>query len=132
AVARRRVGVVRMTSETDLRGGSDRNDRGEETIDPFPVLPFRDDAGLGRRRALVGAAPAEGGVARAAAPRLPLRARDADDAEIVFGGGDGGGGEALDQPADAVDLALPLGVLAQQDVWAFRLFDRPGRQRQLH
>ncbi len=132
AVAWRRVRVVRMTGETHLRGSGYRDDCGEETIDTLPVLLFRDDAGPGRRGAVVGAAPAEGGVARTAAPWFPLGARDADDAEIVFGCGNAGGGETLDQRADAVDLALPLGILAHQDVRALLLFDRPRRQRQLH
>jgi hypothetical protein len=52
-------------------------------VDPLPVLVLGDDAGGGGRGRLVGMAPAEGGVARAAAPRL---ARCAEESllESVF------------------------------------------------
>jgi hypothetical protein len=132
AIAGRRVGVVRVAGEPHLGRGRDRNDLAEEMVDPLSVLVLGEDAGRGRGCGLVGAAPAEGGVARAAAPGLARGARDADDAEIVFGGGDAGRRQPLDQPADAVDLVLPLGVLAQQDVRALGRLDRPRRQRQLH
>src|SRR5437764_7757182 len=46
AVAGPRVGVVRMTGETNLRGGGGWDDRREEPVDAFPVLLFRNDAGL--------------------------------------------------------------------------------------
>src|SRR5690348_9137339 len=107
-----------MASKADLCGCRDRDDRGEKTVDPFPVFLLGYVAGLGRGSVLVGAAPAERGVARAAAPGLPLGARNADDAEIVFCSRNAGLGDPLDQPADAVDLALPFGVLAQQNVRA--------------
>jgi hypothetical protein len=42
----------------------------EEVVDPLPVLVLGEYAGCSWRSALVGAAPAEGGVARAAVPRL--------------------------------------------------------------
>jgi hypothetical protein len=74
AVARGRVGVVRMAGEPHLGGGRVRHDLAEKMVDALPVLLLRDDARAGRRRRLVGMAPAEGGVARAAAPELPLRA----------------------------------------------------------
>src|SRR5438552_3500220 len=118
-----------MAGEAHLGGGRDRDDLPEEMVDPLPVLLLGEDAGRGRGSGVVGAAPTEGGVARAAAARLALGARDADDAEIVFGRRDAGRRQPLDQPADAVDLALPLGVLAEQDVGAFRRLDRPRRTR---
>src|ERR1700736_5846591 len=57
-------------------------------------------------------------VARAAAPGFGRSAGNAEDAEIVLGGRNPGGGEPLNQPAEAVDLALPLWTLGQQDVWS--------------
>src|SRR5207248_9243798 len=102
AVAGRRVGIVRVAGEPHLGRGRDRDDLSQEMVDPLPVLALGDDAGRGRRCRLVGAAPAEGGVARSAAPRLALGARYADDAEIVFGGGNAGGGEQLDRGAQPV------------------------------
>src|SRR5262249_26027508 len=86
----------------------------------------------GRRRGPVGATPTERGIARAAAPRLALSARDADDCQVVFGGGGAGGGEPFDEAADAVDLPLPLGIFAPQAVAAVLPLDWSGRHRQLH
>ncbi len=112
AIAGRRVGVLRMAGEAHLRRGRDRHDRRQKMVDPLPIFVFGDDAGNGRRRRLVGAAPAEGGVARAAAARLPLGARDADDRQIVFGRRNAGRREPFDQAADAVEFALPLRLLS--------------------
>jgi hypothetical protein len=76
AVAGRRVGVVRVAGEPHLGRGCDRHDGPEEMVDPLPVLVLGEDAGRGRGCCLVGAAPAEGGVARAAAPRLARGAEE--------------------------------------------------------
>ena len=76
--------------------------------------------------------PAKRGVARPAAPRLAFGARNAEDGEVILGGRDTGDGEPLDQGADAVELTLSLGFLAEQDVRAFLLLDRRRRHWQLH
>jgi hypothetical protein len=121
----RRVRVLRMAREAYFRRGRDRHDRGKEMVDPPPIFVLGDDAGLAGRRGLVGAAPAKGGVPRAAAARLPLGSGDTDDGQIVLRRGDAGRREPFDQAADAVDLALPLRFLRQQDVRALLLLDRP-------
>jgi hypothetical protein len=132
AIAGRGVGIVRMARKTHLGGGRHRHDGAEKMIDPLPVLFLRKDTGLAGRRLLVGAAPAKSRVARATSSLLPLGARDTNDAEIVFRRGNARRGEPFNQAADAVDLALALGLLAQQDVRALDLLDRPRRQWQLH
>jgi hypothetical protein len=89
APAGRRIGIVRMAGEAHLGGSRDRHDRSEKTVDPLPILVFRHDPRQGRRRILIGAAPSERLVARAAAPGLPVGAGDAQDAEIVLSGASG-------------------------------------------
>lgn len=44
-VARRRVGIVRMTGEPYLGSFGRRDDGREERVDPFPVVVFADLAG---------------------------------------------------------------------------------------
>jgi hypothetical protein len=111
AITGGRVGILRVARQPHLGRGRHWHHGGEKMIDALPIFVFGDRARRGRRCRLIGAAPAKGGVARSAAAGLARRARDADDRQIVFGGGNAGFGEPLDQTANAVELALPLGLL---------------------
>ena len=127
-----RIGIMRMAGETYLGGGCYRNDCGEETVDPLPILVFGHDPRQGGRRLRIGPAPAKGLVARTGAPRFPLGARDAQKAEIVLSRGNPGSSEPLDQAAQTIDLALPFRTLGQSDVRPVTWLDRARRDRQLH
>src|SRR5712671_6467864 len=127
----RRVRVMRMAGETHLDRGRDRDDRSKKAVNTLPILLLRDNTGPARGCVLIGPAPAEGGITRATPTGFPLGARYPNHRKVVFGGGDARRCEPLDQTANAVDLALPLGVLAQQDVRAVLLLDRARRYRQL-
>jgi len=67
---------VRVAGRPHLGGGRHRHDLAEKMVDPLPVLVLGDDAGRGWQCRLVGASPAEGGVARAAAPALARGAEE--------------------------------------------------------
>ena len=103
-----------MAGETYLGGGCYRNDCGEETVDPLPILVFGHDPRQGGRRLRIGPAPAKGLVARTGAPRFPLGARDAQKAEIVLSRENPGSSEPLDQAAQTIDLTLPFRTLASR------------------
>ena len=118
AVARRRVGVVRMAGEAHLGGGRDRHDAARKwsirsqfsSSSTTPARPGRRVwSALSQRNAALREPPRPGS---RSVRGMPMMFR------VVFGGRDAGRAEPLDQRADAVDLALPLGVLAQQDVRA--------------
>src|SRR5581483_2592591 len=74
----------------------------------------------------------EGTVSAIAAARGRLGADHAQDTHVVLKRWDSGFGGVTDHLADVVDLAVPLGALAQHDVRVFRLRDVRGTQRQRH
>ena len=131
-VAGRGVGVVGVAGEADAVAFGDRHDALEEIVDALPVLVLVEDAGeAGRRPSWSILSQRNVELQRAAAAALGLRARDADDVEVVLGGRNAGLGEVLDQAADRVDLAVAVGALGE-DVGALRALDRPRAERQLH
>ena len=105
--------------------------RDEEIVDPLPVLLLREVAREAGRGVLSDGSQRKASLSEPPRPASSRGAGDADDVQIVFGGGDAGRGESLDEPADRIDLPVPLGALPEQDVGAPALLDRPRVQRQL-
>ncbi|MOA03814.1 hypothetical protein D3C78_1233400 [compost metagenome] len=130
-VTRRCIGVMRMAGQAHAVAFGHRHHTLEEIIDAFPVLVFGKNASQARRGIMIRLVPAPGFIERSAAATLHFRARNADEVEIVFRGRDSGPGDIFNHLADRIDLPVTIRP-GQQDIGIRRLFDGPGRQRQLH
>jgi len=125
-----------MAGETHLVRFCDRHDALQEVGDALPVEIGRDMPGDRRHIGVEfgiggGFGVLKGAVVCASAPRSGGRTRYAEEGEIVFEQKDPGVGGIGDHRADLIDLAVPLRILAKQNIRHLRRIDggRTHRQR---
>src|SRR5215471_3685517 len=112
-------GVVRMAGHAYfvfLRHG---NDAIEKVSDALPVRIFADRSGLREWRILPSIVINKSAVPAAATAARGLRANHTENVQVVFEGRNTRLGGVANHLADAIDLAVPLGTLAQQDARVF-------------
>jgi hypothetical protein len=105
-----------MAGDADLVLIGDRHHMRQEIIDPFPEGIGIDHARAGKRQLLLQRVLVIPLVVQGIAPAAyRAAAHHAQDAHIVFQGGDAGGGAVADQVLERLDIAIPLGALRQHD-----------------
>src|SRR3989442_10033811 len=126
---------MRMAGQSDFVLVGKGDHAFQEIGDALPINISRDapSTGEGRPRGRVAKSPST--VSGSASARSPAGPQDAEDAQVVLDGRDLRFGAVADEVLETLDVAVPLGALAEQDRGTFGPVDmarsQEGRREQV-